>query len=80
MSTSKGKGKQPAGTAGTVERGDINTGMKVTPNTEPNSDSDEEPIDKVDRKIDYLKDKINTLIKGITDKVGSTPKDTLAIV
>jgi hypothetical protein len=80
MLTSKGKGKQLTSTASTVKGEDINTGIKVTPNTEPNNDSDEELIDKMDRKVDYLKDKINTFIKGITDKVGSTLRDILAVV
>ena len=34
----------------------------------------------MEEKVDYLKDKINTFIKGITDRVGDYPKETLTAV
>ena len=74
------KGKEPtAGTYGTAEKGGNDTGIKIIPETKPNSDSEDE-VDKVEEKVNYLKDKINIFIKGITNKVNDYFKEILTTV
>ena len=74
------KGKEPTtGTYGTAEGGGDDIGIKIILETKPKSNS-KDKVDKVEEKVDYLKDKINTLIKGITNKVGDYLKEILTIV
>lgn len=76
MSTSgsaPSKGKQLApGTAGTEEGGDIDTGMKVSPDTDVDSDDDDE-IKKVGVEVANVKEKLNLIISSLNKGVGDAP-------
>ena len=74
----KGK-KLTTSTYEIIEEGGDDIGIKIILETESNSDSKDE-VDKVKEKVDYLKDKINTFIKGITNKISNYPKEILTIV
>jgi len=74
--SAKGK-KLAASIYGTAEEGGNDIGIKIIPET--NSDN-EDKVDKVEEKVDYFKDKINTFIKGITNRVGNYSKEILAVV
>ena len=74
------KGKEPTtGTYGTAEGGGDDISIKIILETKPNSDSENE-VNKVKKKVNYLKDKINIFIKGITDKVGNYLKEIFIAV
>lgn len=56
--------------------------MKVAPETKLNSNekSEEETIDKVNKKVDQLKEKINNIIISLTNSIGDALKKTLTEV
>jgi len=74
------KGKElTAGIYKTAKGGGDDISIKIIPETKPNSDN-EDKVDKVKEKVDYLKDKINIFIKGITNKVNDYFKEILTTV
>jgi hypothetical protein len=67
-----GKGKQPvAGTYGTAEGGDEDSGMKVNPETD--DDSDDEEIKKVGVEVANVKERLDLIISSLNEGVSNAP-------
>jgi len=74
------KGKElTASTYRTAEGGGDDIGIKIILKTKLNNNNKDE-VNKVEEKVNYLKDKINTFIKSIINKVGNYFKEIFTTV